>query len=108
MDKNEVYVRMLALVLPYIRNIQTLSKKEKSEDESCYFEAELVHNLVYTILEKEFKEHDIYFLNNQARFYFEKCSSDLSPNYEQHIKYIKYLFDIVPEDLSQKLIWAGP
>ncbi len=29
MKKNEIYVKMLALSLPYIRNIQFLDKKKK-------------------------------------------------------------------------------
>lgn len=45
---------MLALSLPYIRNIQTWDEKTKGKDRSCYFEVELIHNLTVTLLESEF------------------------------------------------------
>lgn len=108
MKKNEIYVKMLSLALPYIRNIQSLGKKDKGRDISCYFEAELVHNLMHTLLTSEFVEHDLWFLNNQAKYYFEKCSVDISPNYNQHIEYIKSLFKIVPDSLRARLLWQGP
>jgi hypothetical protein len=108
MKKNEIYIRMLSLTLPYIRNIQMMDPKEKGRDLSCYFEAELVHNLTHTLLTPEFSEHDLWFLNNQARDYSENCSDDISPNYIQHIEYIKELFKIVPENLRPKLVWRGP
>lgn len=108
MKKNEIYVRMLSLSLPYIRNIQSLDKKEKGRDTSCYFEAELVHNLMHSLLISDFVEHDLWFLNNPAKFYFEKCGEDISPNYKQHIEYIKLLFKMVPDSLKSKLRWQGP
>lgn len=108
MYKNEIYVKMLGLSLPYIRNLQRLDKKEKSLNLSCYLEAELVHNLTVTILNKNFTEHDIWFLNNQAKYYVEKCNEDISPNYNQHLIYIKELFNIVPDGLKLKLTWVGP
>ncbi|EJF33103.1 hypothetical protein [Enterobacter sp. Ag1] len=106
--KNEVYVRMLGLALPYIRNLLQLEKKEKILNLSCYLETDLVHNLTVTILDKNFTDHDIWFLNHQAKAYFEKCNEDISPNYNQHITYIKELFNMVPGDLKSKLTWIGP
>ncbi|WP_168428760.1 zinc ABC transporter substrate-binding protein [Erwinia amylovora] len=108
MKKNEIYVKMLALSLPYIRNIQSLDKKEKGRDMSCYFEAELVHNLTHTLLNPDFTEHDIWFLNHQAKYYYDKCNDDISPNYNQHLKYIRELFELVPDTLKVKLSWHGP
>ena len=99
---------MLDLALPYIRNVQAQSLWVKARDISCYLEAELVHNLSKSIFEKEIVEHDIWFLNNQARFYFENCSCSISPNYNQQTEYIKDLFNIVPDDLKSQLLWGGP
>lgn len=48
------------------------------------------------------------FLNNQAKYYFEKCSEDISPNYNQHVEYINPLFKMVPDSLRSKLLWKGP
>ncbi|WP_109396576.1 zinc ABC transporter substrate-binding protein [Photorhabdus namnaonensis] len=100
------YIKMLAL--PYIRNIQTHSKKVKGEDVSCYFEAELIHNLYHSILDENFQEHDIYFLNHQAKYYYENCNEIISPNYNQHLSCIKDLFAMIPDNLKEKLIWSGP
>lgn len=108
MYKNEIYVKMLGLALPYIRNLQRMEKREKILDVACYLEAELVHNLTITILDKDFKEHDIWFLNNQAKYYFELCNEEISPNYNKHVTYIKELFVIVPGYLKCKLTWVGP
>ncbi|MEN3261549.1 zinc ABC transporter substrate-binding protein [Sodalis endosymbiont of Spalangia cameroni] len=108
MKKNEIYLKMLALALPHIRNIQTHDEFEKGRDMSCYFEAELVHNLTVTLLSPDFLEHDIWFLNHQAKYYFENCNGDISPNYNQNIKYIRDLFTMVPENLKPNLLWQGP
>lgn len=108
MNKNDIYVKMLSLSLPYIRSIQSLDKEEKGRDMSCYYEAELVHNLMYSLLVAEFTEHDLWFLNNQAKYYFEECSEEISPNYNQQISYIRELFAMVPDSLSSKLFWTGP
>lgn len=106
--KNEIYVKMLSLTLPYIRCIQTLGKKEKGKDISCFFEAELVHNLTHTLLVSEFTDHDIWFLNHQAKYYYINCNSNISPNYSEQIKYIKELFRLVPQNLKVNLEWEGP
>lgn len=108
MTKSEIYIQMFNLVLPYIRSIQTQNVWVKARDMSCYFEAELIHNLPKSILEEDMVEHDVWFLNNQAKYYFEKCNADISPNYEQHIKYIKMLFKMVPDNLKSSLLWKGP
>ncbi|WP_119738316.1 zinc ABC transporter substrate-binding protein [Pseudomonas sp. Larv2_ips] len=108
MKKNEIYVRMFSLALPYIRNIQTLEKKIKGKDRSCYFGAELVHNLASSLLSSEFSEHDIWFLNHQAKYYFDNCSDDISPNYWEHLKLIRALFELVPDIFKAKLLWVGP
>ncbi|EKM0148448.1 zinc ABC transporter substrate-binding protein [Cronobacter dublinensis] len=108
MNKNDIYVKMLSLSLPYIRSIQSLDKEEKGRDMSCYYEAELVHNLMHSLLIAEFTEHDLWFLNNQAKYYFEECSEEISPNYNQQISYIRELFAMVPDSLRSKLFWTGP
>mgnify|MGYP000939442843 CR=1 FL=1 len=107
MTKSEIYIQMFNLVLPYVRNIQSRNAWVKSMDMSCYYETELIHNLPKSILEKSIVDHDIWLLNNQARYYFEKCSADISPNYHQQIEYIKLLFNLVPAELKVKSLWEG-
>lgn len=108
MSKLEIYVKMFELILPYVRSIQSQNARVKSQDLSCFFEAELIHNLPKSLLEKNITEHDIWFLNSQAKYYFQQCNDEISPNYNQNIKYIKELFKIVPEELKPKLLWPGP
>ncbi|MEF9678454.1 zinc ABC transporter substrate-binding protein [Pectobacterium aroidearum] len=105
LKKNEIYIKMLLLSIPYIRNMQ---QHKKSSDLSCYYEAELVHNLVYTILTPDFEDHDIYFLNNQARYYIENCSDDISIVYSGQKELISSLFEMVPQEMKSKLQWEGP
>jgi len=108
MGKSHLYVKMLSLSLAYIRNIQSQSEEIKGKDVSCCLEAELVHNLTTSLLSPDFSEHDIWFLNHQAKYYYERCDGDLSPNYYEHLKCIKALFELVPDALKVGLSWHGP
>lgn len=108
MCKFDIYIKMLELILPYVRCVQTWSKKERANDRSCYYDVELIHNLAGTLKEPGFEMQDIWFLNNQARVYFENCNENISPNYNQNLIYIKELFSIVPLALRCELTWEGP
>ena len=59
-----------------------------------------------TILDEEFREHDLHILNHQAKWYYENAPQDYM--YKIIIPIIKELFDIVPLDLKYKLIWSKP
>lgn len=108
MKKNEIYVEMLGRALTYIRNVQSQDSIRKAKDISCYYEAELVHNLLITIFDAEFEQHDIWFLNHQARYYYENCNTEISINYDKQVSFIKELFAMVPVELKNKLTWNGP
>ena len=77
-------------------------------DRSCYYETELVHNLPVSMYEPDFAEHDIWFLNVQARAYCRQCSAAVSALYPQQVGRIRKLFALVPEDLRPKLQWSDP
>jgi len=108
MSKLEIYVKMFELILPYVRSIQSQNAGAKSRDLSCFFETELIHNLPKSLLDENITEHDVWFLNNQARYYYQNCNDEISPNYNQNIKYVKELFKIIPDELKPKLLWQGP
>lgn len=108
LKKNDVCLKMLSSALSHIRNVQSRGERERKKDRACYFESELVHNLMHTLLSPEFREHDIWFMNNQAKFYYENCSPEISINYGQQSEYIKMLFLMVPDELKHTLIWQGP
>ena len=107
-QKQTIYREMLRWTLPHLRNVSTWPWWQRLSDRSAYFEAELIHNLPASMFEAEFVEHDIWFLNVQARAYYKECSSELSPLYVQQIQRIRELFTLVPNDLTSKLQWAGP
>ncbi len=99
---------MLWKALSYIRNIQTQTFIGKAFNKSCYHEAELLHNVVVSLTQEKMTEHDVFFLNNHARFYLENADKRECLNYFSHEDDIKKLFSIVPENLKEKLEWNGP
>jgi hypothetical protein len=68
----------------------------------------LIHNLPNSIFEPEFTEHDIWFLNVQAKAYITGCDPELSPLYLEQRRRLKELFALVPDSLRGKLKWSGP
>ncbi len=71
-------------------------------------EPELIHNLSESLLEPNFVEHDIWFLNHQARVYHDQSSPSRSPNYRRQLDLIGELFTMVSEPLRTRLSWGGP
>lgn len=106
--KQAIYFEMLLRTMPHLRNVTTLSWWQRLRDRSAYFEAELIHNLAHSVFEPEFVDHDIWFLNIQARMYCERCSEALSPLYREQLERIRGLFAIVPEAYRDRLEWSGP
>ncbi len=106
--KQKIYQDILRRTSPHLRNVATLSWWRRLHDRSTYFETELIHNLWPSMFEPDFVEHDIWFLNAQAKVYCEKCSEHLSPLYADNVKRIKELFALVPDRFRDKLKWSGP
>ena len=104
--KQEIYTELLFWSLPTIRNIQSRSAWIKARDKSCYQEAEFVHTLHSSILEPEFVDNDIYFLNHQARTYFKNGNCSIA--YNAQIELLNELFSLVPKELKNELVWQGP
>ena len=103
--KQKLYVEILWRALPYIRGMSQAGLWRRIRDRSAYEEAEFIHNLPVSILEPEFTEHDIWFLNHQARFYVTQSGS---PHVATHLPYIAELFRLVPDEVRPKLEWPGP
>lgn len=116
--KQEIYREILSWVLPSARN--TLSRfrevrpfvllRPKSQRylSSQYIVAEFVHNLYVSILAEEFTDHDIHFLNYQARIYYERGDEDFDPHYYHFVRRIQELFAEVPVNQQEQLLWDGP
>ncbi|QSQ22928.1 hypothetical protein JY651_48880 [Pyxidicoccus parkwayensis] len=106
--KQKIYKDMLWWTLPHLRNVATWGWWQRARDRSTYYETQLVHNLPVSMFEPEFIEHDIWFLNGQARWYCENCSARLSSMYPAQVARIRALFALVPPHLREKLEWHGP
>ena len=101
--KQEIYQELLRWSLPELRNSYTLGL--------CgWFRArrrllaisELVHNIPVSILEPSFTEHDVWFLNVQAKGFLK------SEDFEPYCQLLKELFELVPPSLRLKLERGGP
>jgi hypothetical protein len=101
--KQAIYQELLRTGLASIRNVQTHSSWQKVFNKSCYYESELLHRLPFSILDPEFSDQDVWFLNNQARWYYENARGTV--NYEHFAKLITELLGLVPITIRSQLKW---
>src|SRR5579862_6587961 len=106
--KQKIYLEILECILPFMRNLQTHSAWHRFRYGPFYPEMELVHNLHRILIYPEFREHDIHWLNSQARIFFKDGNNPVHAFYEHIITLIAELFTLVPESLKVKLTWDGP
>ncbi|TQV73892.1 zinc ABC transporter substrate-binding protein [Aliikangiella marina] len=104
--KQEIYKEILELCLPELRNSLSGSFVFGRRRKDAFELSQLVHNLYVSILEPDFVEHDLWFLNVQAKEFFE--SSRSSVLYVPINELIKELFKQVPDNARIKLDWDGP
>lgn len=101
--KQELLRDLLCQSLSFIRNRQTLPWWRKAFDKAVYFESELVHNISPSIFNSDFTDHDIWFINHQAKWYIENCTPEISPNYDFVKKTVEELIGLVPPSLAHKI-----
>ncbi len=106
--KQEIYRELLRFGLPYLRSVWSLRWWERARRRALYEEAEFLHNLGVSILDPEFGDHDLWFLNHQARRFLEHADPRHAPCCEHHRRLVRELFALVPEPLRHNLEWAGP
>jgi hypothetical protein len=106
--KQVIYRELLQFGLPSLRSVRHLRWWQRALREALYVEAEFLHNLYVTILEPDFMDHDIWFLNNQARWFLTHADPKHLACYFHHERLIHELFALVPERLRDKLTWQGP
>ncbi len=105
--KQKIYIDLLIRALPLIRNSLTWDNKTLTENKAwLYEEAELVHNISLSITKAGFGDHDFHFLKFHAKRYYENGKQ--SWNYLENLKSIARLMNEIPENLKEKLQWAGP
>ncbi|UTN95540.1 hypothetical protein [Serratia plymuthica] len=108
MKKNDVYLEILQVALPHIRNGTTWRLFYRIKDRSCFYESQLIHSFYILLASEDFNESDMWFLNHHARSYYEECDSSKSMLYNAQVKSISKLFLLVPENLKDTLEWRGP
>lgn len=106
--KQTIYRELFRLVLPTIRNTQSHGPWHKAWDRSSYLLAELIHNLYYSMFEPEFGDHDVWFMNHQARAFVERASTRTCYPYELICDVLADLFEAAPEGVRSRLEWRGP
>ena len=105
--KQELIEELYFRGLPLLRNALTWVEKDFQKDRRFLFEEiELIHNLFLSLADKDFTDHDIHFLNVQAKRYFEHAKESFL--YSENVKTIKQLFLTVPNQMKDKLKWPGP
>ena len=106
--KQELYLKILEMVLPFMRNIQRHSTWRRATYGSFYLELELVHNLSRCLVTPEFSEQDVFWLNTQARMFVERGGNRTHGFNDDITSCISELIVLVPESLQDKLTWHGP
>jgi hypothetical protein len=103
----KIYREFLRFGLPYLRGVRYFRWWQTARRRALYVEAEFLQNLYVTILEPEFVNHDIWFLNYQARWFLTHADPRHAAFYYHHEALIRELFTLVPERLREKLEWTG-
>ena len=108
--KQEIYRDLLMWSTIYLRSVQSLPlwPWHRRKRRALYEQSELIHNLYVSILTPEFLDHDIHFLNHQARLYLQNADPQYESVVEPHRELIRELFGLVPQDMRHKLKWGGP
>lgn len=108
MTKNTIYLEMLRLTLLHLRVLSSEKIIRRIKDRSAVYETQLIHSFYYLLLDEEFENKDMYFLNWHCRYYYENCNQSISILYDSQVENISKLFSIVPEHLKSQLMWDGP
>jgi hypothetical protein len=106
--KQEIYREFLQFGLPCLRGVRYFRWWQTGRRRALYVEVEFLHKLYVSILEPEFVDHDIWFLNHLARWFLTHADPRHAACYCHHQRLIRELFTLVPERLRDKLKWAGP
>lgn len=108
MGKKDIYLDILQGSLLQIRSVSTHGAFFRARDKSVYYESQLIHEFYLLLKNDDFNDLDIWFLNRNARWYYDDCSEKKSFLYEHQLKIISSLFSLVPEKMRDKLEWHGP
>jgi hypothetical protein len=100
-SKQLIYLEIINLVLPFARNAQTWGLWSRLNKGNVYLELELIHNIPPLIRAQNFEVYDVYWVNIQAKNYFNQSAE--RPSYNKIVELITNLADICPEGLAGEL-----
>jgi hypothetical protein len=103
-EKQQIYIRIMEEILPYIRNLQSHSFWRRLLYGAYFAELEIVHNAGRCIARPEFTKADVYWLNSQARLYINQGRKDF-PFYGTVCGLLNQLVRLVPPELRTELTW---
>ncbi len=107
-QKQIVYREILKRGLPYLRKAFSADPLDLEVKNSLQAELEFMHNILISILEEGYVEHDFWFLNHQAKYFFANQFAKFSPNLRLYSNLVASLFESVPLELRHRLTWPGP
>ena len=106
--KQIIYKELLFWGLPEIRNWQSRGFLWRINHWQSYLIAEFLHLIPNLILNSEFDEGDIWFINTDCRRFFSHGKAKTVNSYSVFENNVVELFTLIPIELKPKLEWAGP
>lgn len=83
--KQEEYINLCELIVPYLRNIQTYSVFKRLSYGSIYRELELIHNLHRLIVDPEITDADIHWFNSQVFQFLKNLKVEKGIGLDKHV-----------------------
>lgn len=108
--KQLIYREFLRRGLSWLRSVKGLRLWNRKQRFALYVETEFLHNLYVSILEPDFIDHDIWFLNKQARWYIDNADPNCCPNLTANRESIREMFQLgfVPKGLNEFVLQVLP
>src|SRR5688572_10643514 len=103
--KQQIYAELLKQGLLAIRFYANNPLKQNPELclRACAELSQLLHNVPGYVLEPQFTEFDLYFLNVEAETFWRRSNGE-----EAFLPLFKELAGLVPESMRSKLEWQPP
>lgn len=107
--KQHLYTWMLSKIADFrgLATIETATSHVRQRLKDLALQADLLHNIPWTITSPDITEKDVSFLNSSARYYLSHARCD-DPNHRFFKLMIYQLFRLVASQRQSELEWSGP
>lgn len=102
-EKQEIYLEICGILMPFMRNVKTHSWWRRLSYGAFYHELELLHNIHRLLVNPDFEEQDLHWLNSQALLF---VRSKVNKTHRAHDVVVRLIFDLislVPKELRERL-----